>query len=613
MANIMRDYFEQFLESRGFMGNGRIESLSLWTPSYPLDCDNVCHYLHDLDRNVPIGIMSDFDCDGLMAGLVDYLGLLLLGFTNVRICSRSSRDGYEFTKDDIDRLGDIRVMITSDVGTMCVDAVSYAKQKGIFVIVTDHHTGDLFSSTYGIADCFVNPMFDKMRVGPASPNGGCAYQGYPICGAFVSYLIFERYFKLYPEEYNSMILGDLFLIRHFAGIATVSDRMPMLGQNRSIVQSMLDFYSYINPCMESSLVNGVANHPVIQNVYTNMHRFIDTIRGESRLGVNLEFVEFSLIPVINSIKRMGERTDVFYTMLFSDASQSEQCAAFLKDLNSRRKELVKSVFEQVLSEYESGMSEFRHIFLIPNDIPLGICGLVAQKMCDAIGSPVCIFQSHNGEYVGSARSFMDWHLLSEVNNSGFAICRGHEVSCGIFCNSSAFLILLDQFLDESFEKYAQKIQVSGDTRFDVIMDYDSDFRFDFHRKLRRFVRRCEKMGPFGNGFSAPLVLMKVGISNGSYTGMGANGCAHTKINLGRGLLCMLWNVDLSDIHDASEDGFLYLSGTMSYTRSAEGGFISFSCTPVPENGKELFDKLSDGRRVSVPDISFSYDMDEDAN
>ena len=124
------DYFEMFLRKRKLTKN-KIKKMMAYDGRAIKGTDEVCVFLHGLNRDTNIGLISDYDTDGLMSEVVKYLGLSLLKFSNLFISKRHIEKGYEFSGDDIDGLGDIEVLITSDVGINCQDAIAYARQKGI--------------------------------------------------------------------------------------------------------------------------------------------------------------------------------------------------------------------------------------------------------------------------------------------------------------------------------------------------------------------------------------------------------------------------------------------------------------------------------------------------
>lgn len=583
-----RDYFLQFLDSRGLNAESFLELDGDGTVPYVSGTDEVCRMFHDLPKDTAIGLLTDFDFDGCASSLIGYLGFSLMGFTNVRVLPRHAANGYDPDETCIDFLGACSVLVTADVGTSAVRAVSYARQSyGMTVVVTDHHLGGAHGDTSGIADYFVNPMFDS---------------GEPICGAMVLWTVFSRYFSLYPDV---SVMGDLKILRHFAGMATLADSMPLVGFNRRAVREMLSFLSYINPPVESCVVGFTATHPLVANVVWNLHRFVDRFfqvdpydpdAGFRRGSVDQDFVEYKLIPAVNSIKRMDGCTDLFLRCFFGSDSDSAQAQCALMELNESRKNLVSRLYGDILDRMESGQEAHRHVFVLPSGNPAGICGLVAQKLSEALTGPCAVFlPMEDGSFSGSARAPFGYPFLTLVNASGFASCAGHNPACGCTTASGAQMELLEDFLEDSFSKWMQsQVRPDASGGFDILMDVCADF-YSFHRRVRHLLSDLKKAGPFGSGFPRAQVLLKVPVRDVLCSGFGLSGTAHTRVNLGNGVRCLLWNQTVADVADRVRDGSLYLAGTCSRSFTPDGPGVDFSCTALD---------LSDPSCASVP-VRFS--------
>lgn len=603
----MQDYFEQFLASRCLPPDYLFSRQRFVPPEgvsrYPLFTNDACRVLKDhLDAGYPVYLLSDFDFDGLMSGLVLYAGLHMMGFSDVSILPRDTVRGYDPLLSELDPVPDgPGLLITSDVGSMCPDLVRKAKEKGFTVIVTDHHECSLSESVDGVADVFLNPMLDEAR--------GSVYACGRICGAYVAYLLVERFFSLYPERYGGVVRSDLQVLSHFASMATVSDRMPMEGINPGHVQEMLSFFRYLNPGHAGETASGAANDCILQNICGNFHRFVAMLQGEVGTGFDMEFLEYSVIPVVNSIKRMGAATSLFYLLLLGSSSDCDANAEALFALNKARKELVEDCFSVQCAEMESGTSPFAHIFILPQDVPGGICGLVAQKLTEAMGHPcIAVQESDDGGYAGSARTFGDYPFKTSMNDSGFAVCRGHEEACGVFFLSYADMLFADAFLGTSFERHMEATDLSAPV-FDVVMDYDLDFDQDFHRRVSQFVAKADQAGPFGPGNPPPRVLLKMRASRGLFTEFGPEYAPHSRIYLGYGLQALLWRTDALSVLDDAEDGFLYFAGTMSRHRTNAGSSIQFTCHPVL-SGHSVFEQAAAGRIIEAAGEEADYDPEE---
>ncbi len=560
------DYFEMFLKKRK-LTKKKIEKMMAYDGRAIKGTDDVCRFLHSLPRDTNIGLISDYDTDGLMSEVVKYIGLGMIGFINLFIAARHIEKGYEFSRKDIDGLGSIEVLITSDTGINCQDALAYAKKKGITVIVTDHHIPNDLKSLP--ADYIINyRLDDDFLTGNTD-----------VCGAYTVYQIFERYAQLYSgeiPEYDKF-MNDLVLMRHFTAIATVADAMPLLSINHHIVREMLHFMNYINPYDRSDeIVQGVGYDGFVQNVYNNFHIFINKLTGQSYNGFDMDFLEYTVIPTVNSIKRMGADPVLFYQMLFNSPDTAAEYAERLAGLNEERKELVRHKMNE-LEEIENEDGKYQQPFkkyIFMTSAPPGIAGLLAVRMMEQGGLPAVVLNDtpvYDGNlgkkvYKGSVRCPHAYQFLSNVNRSGFAYCAGHECECGI----SVFADKLQPFFDFLSQEFDTVFPVEEDCnirkdrnafidKFDIHMDFDSNI-FDFEKDGECLIDDLKKYAPYGKGFEPPRIMLSFKKQHGLVKPIKDN--RHTKISLAPTFSCLLWNTVPEEVIPADADT-VYLTGNLS--------------------------------------------------
>ncbi len=589
-------YIEQFLAKRGLTDELYNEIMS-YTPSYIKGTDEFCKVLHDSPRSIRIGLITDYDTDGFMAGIVNFLGLHLLGFTSVVISDRHVEKGYEFDIADVAGLGKVDMVITSDVGISCVEAVNYAKSLGIKTIVTDHHV-PTDGCSMNNADIIIDYMLD----------GEFQSDNPAVCGAYTAYQVFERYFELYGSEFQdiSSIKSDLLLIRHFAAVATVSDAMPLIGVNHCIVKDMIHFFNYINPAdLDDDIVNGVSHDGYIQNVYNNLHRFVKLGADQYYNGFDMKFLEYTMIPIMNSIKRMCADTKLVYTMFFGDKDNSEEAANAMIELNTTRKVLVNDLFDRIFLQRAEQLFEDM-IYMV--NAPAGVLGLIAQKIITETGLPTVVLSSEPrldtrlGEFVydGSVRS-PEWYMfLSRVNSSGIAKCSGHEPACAITVPVSR-LMEFHHFLHDEISRYGNIVEkpVSKSdilASFDVVLDFDEN-AVDFVPDVNQFMIDLKQYGPFGKGFPAPNILLKFNKVHGAFShlkaytetdeaGQEVEKYKHVKITVAPHFDVLLWNTEDAQVMNSMDESIVCLTGYLTESYYNNERYINFVASPVL-NGMEV--------------------------
>lgn len=395
-----------------------------------------------------------------------------------------------------------------------------------------------------------------------------------VCGAYTVYQIFERYAKLYSDEIpdNDKFMNDLVLLRHFAAIATVADAMPLLSINHHVVGEMLHFMNYINPFDKSDgIVQGVCCNGMLQNVYNNFHAFINVLTEPSYNDFDMTFLEYSVIPAINSIKRMGADTMLFYNMLFGSPETASANARQLAELNEARKELVSNKMDELEGKYEQPFGKY--IFM--TTAPLGVAGLLAVSMMNKNGLPAVIlndsplYDEKLGKkvYKGSVRCPHIYHFLSNVNKSGLALCAGHECECGITVIADKLHefhdFLLSEFEGLDFMEDTPDISKDKDAfldTFDIHMDFDANI-FDFEHDGEQLVDNLKKYAPYGKGFEPPHIILSFKREHGLMVPIKDN--QHTKISLAPAFSCLLWNTVPEEIVSADRTDTVYLTGQLS--------------------------------------------------
>jgi single-stranded-DNA-specific exonuclease len=572
------NYFEQFLNSRKLDAEA-LNKLFSYEKVYIEGTDVTCDILHSLPRDVKIGCLSDYDTDGIFAGVCNFLGLHLLGFRNVSIAHRDVTRGYSFTALDIDNMGDVDIIITSDVGISCYEAIAYAKSKGIYVIVTDHHIPVQGGISNNQADILIDWLLDKKF----------AAKSCEVCGAYTVYQIYERYVELYPNDFVKLseVQSDLVKIRHLAAIATVADSMSLTGRNHYIVSQMLKFFNYINPMnANDDIVKSVCYNPVVQNVYNNLHTFISASLDAYYVGFDMRFLEYSIIPVINCIKRMADNVAIVYNMLFGTPEMAAEAAQYMVELNAARKELVADLFETMYTNHEDQL--FDNLIYV-TDGPGGVLGLLAAKVMNATGLPSVVlnktlrFDDETGVWVydGSIRSPKWYPFFSRAMESGYATCSGHEFACAITVPVQ-HLADFYQYLLSDIERYGifTDVPVTKAQRlegFDVVLDYDENF-FDFIPDVEQFMFDMKEHAPFGVGFPEPEILLRFNKVHGSFKTLKDG--IHTKITIAPNFDVLLWNTTIEEVEASTDKDIVFVKGYLATSYFQGKQSINFVAEPV---------------------------------
>ncbi len=359
-----------------------------------------------ISRGEVIGVYGDYDVDGVCGTvqLVDFIRRL--GGQAIYYIPNRLKEGYGLNKRGVDTLAEqhASLLITVDCGISAHEEVAYAKEKGLAVIVIDHHQ---VSDMHLPADAVINPH-----------QPGCPSGGLHLCAAAVAFY-FTAAVKRTLEDDGLQIGIDLRDNLDVVALATVADVMPLQHENRVFVAYGLN-----------------------------------QIRRRRRLGINMLLevagvdvehvragqIGFQIGPRINAIGRLDQAHIAVELLLTEFATEARQGAMTLEQANQSRRnierETVEAAIQQIETVYamptEAAPNGGEHFALIVADAEWhpGVVGIVASRLVDRYGRPVIVI-GRDGK--GSGRSipaFNLYHALCECD-SWLLGYGGHSHAAGI--------------------------------------------------------------------------------------------------------------------------------------------------------------------------------------
>ena len=337
-----------------------------------------------------ICIIGDYDTDGVNSTSSQYRFLLLaIKYLNEKLDNPNPakvmyyiphrfEDGYGITPKVIDKVllrnPKTDVLITCDNGIVAFEAAEYAKQKGLQLIITDHHL-PLDNGKLPEADIIVNPN----RLDDDYPFKG-------ISGTVVVYKLFCEFAKQYCPEHLDQFLSFV----DFAGISVISDVMNVTYENRVYLKETLDIF------------NGQSKYP-LRFAWVAM---IESLRRSKKLEADHVFTEkdfgFLFSPMLNAQSRVfGDASAGVETFLSTSTAEVREKAEFLISVNEKRKQISNESFARANETDHTGKS----VIVIRDDLlGDGFIGLVAGKITEKYNRPSVVFtEGHDGVLKGSAR------------------------------------------------------------------------------------------------------------------------------------------------------------------------------------------------------------------
>ena len=463
------------------------EQAPLSDPFLMKDMDKaVARIQQALSAAEPIVIFGDYDVDGVTATAILYEYLTNLG-GQVR-CKLPTRDGggYGISKDVLGKLAKkgYTFVITVDNGVSAVEEAAYAKELGIDLVITDHH---LPPDPLPEAVAVVDPK----RADDTSPFK-------ELCGAGVAFKLCAALEGCSPEEMLD-VCGDL------AAIGTVADVMPLVGENRTIVQE------------------GLA--PLQESVRPGIAALLDSA-GLAGKTITSENISYGLAPRINAAGRMDSAAIALKLLLCEDEEQATGIAARLAEINTERQAVEQEILAAAKTQLEADprRANDRVIVVAGEGWHPGVLGIVAGRLCEQYGRPAIVISLTNGEGRGSGRASNGFNL-----HGGLSACAAHLIRYGGHAAAAGLLVE-----EEKLPAFRAAINAWASREYPV--PEPARLLVDAEAKIAELsvsnVMELTKLAPFGSGNHQPVFLLRGAVLDGTWP-LGAEG-RHCRIRLRQG-------------------------------------------------------------------------------
>ncbi|MFZ2205607.1 MAG: single-stranded-DNA-specific exonuclease RecJ [Minisyncoccia bacterium] len=465
----------------------------LHDPFLMRDMEKACVRIFEaMEAREKIVIYADYDCDGIPGAVILQDLFKKIGYSNfeVYIPQRNS-EGYGLNLTAIKQFSEsgVNLLITVDLGITAVEEVAQAKVDGIDVIITDHH---IPQATLPHAYAILNPKVDE-------------YPEQMLCGAGVAFKLVQGFLKKYGSYYrgesgvsnflpaelatlkqssSAKLLTPLSLgwekwLLDMAGLATLSDMVPLLGENRAIASFGI---KVLRKSPRPGLVKLLAKMSIDQRYLTE------------------DDVGFMIAPRLNAASRMDNPLRAFELLATNDLVEADMLAKHLSKINDDRKLIVANIMREVGKKFE--LREMREVIVIGNpEWRVGVLGLVAGKICDEYKRPVFVWGRDENDCIkGSCRSegsVSVVELMTETREY-FMEFGGHEMAGGFTVDNKKI-----HFLEESLSLAFGKLKRD---------QKETEISFDVKAGLSivnmRSWRDLEKLAPFGLANPKPIFFFE---------------------------------------------------------------------------------------------------------
>lgn len=468
----------RIIRNRDITGDEAIEEYLNGTladiPSWKLlkDIDKAVEIISGkIDSGTKMRIIGDYDIDGVTATYILLKGFKRLGANVDTYIPDRVEDGYGIHDHLIKKAMEdgIDTIVTCDNGISASSQITYAKELGMTVVVTDHHevpfTDTEEGRTYILppADAIINPK-----------QADCTYPNKNICGAVVAMkLVFALYEKYrLPEEEKEDFLEP-------AAIATVGDIMDLQGENRILVKE------------------GLARLPFTKN--KGLKALIRAIGLEDQKITSYD-IGFRLGPCINASGRLDTAMRSLALLQSEDEEEAAKLAGDLKALNDSRKALTEKGTEEAYKLIESSdLKNDRVMVVFLPECHESLAGIIAGRIREKYHKPTFVLTRGEKSLKGSGRSTENYSMYEELVKCDSLLVQygGHPMAAGLSIE------------EENVEKFRQTLNDNCTlTEEDMIPKIVIDVPMPISYINEELVEQLSILEPFGKGNTKPLFAQK---------------------------------------------------------------------------------------------------------
>ena len=397
-------------------------------PFLMMDMERAAHrILEAIHAGEQIVVYGDYDVDGMTSTTLLMKNLRALGGTVSYYIPNRFTEGYGLNGAALRQIAaeGCGLLVTVDCGISSADVV--AQMDGAMdIIITDHHLpGAVLPPAYAV----INPH-----------RADCPYPFKELAGVGVAFKLVQALWQLEEER---LYADDLDIV----ALGTVADLVPLVGENRKLVQAgLLRMTERPSP--------GIAA--------------LVRVSGCEGKAINTGIVGFQLAPRLNAAGRIETARRGVELLTAADAHEADRIAAELNALNTERRDLEQDILTEAESMLGGFTPDVPAIVVAGEDWNAGVIGIVASRLVEKYYRPSIVLTRQGDVYKGSCRSIAGLHMYDAL-----AACRdtliqfgGHAMAAGLTleCNRledfrCAFANYVNTHLN--YEDFTPKISIEA--------------------------------------------------------------------------------------------------------------------------------------------------------
>ncbi len=408
----------------------------------------------------PVAVCGDYDADGMTSTALLVGVLQRLGARPVAAIPSRQEEGYGLNPAMVERLAaeGVALLVTVDNGIAAREALEEARQRGVEVILTDHHTIPQERPPY------------LALLHPACTPEGSPFRG--LAGVGLAFVLAQALSQRLGSRHGLETARDLFCI------GTIADMAPLLGVNRRWLLDGL-------PRLRASRLEGL--------------RALQRVAGLEEQSVDAQAVGFQLAPRINAVGRLGDPALVVELLTTEDPERALELARECESLNRQRRELCEAIEAEALALVEAdGPRRSCFLLLAQNHWHHGVIGIVASRLVERYGRPVALLAGEGqGRMRASVRAPRGFAVDAALQACSELLERhgGHPAAGGFTVRAERLAPLQERL--EALAATWMENEGGG-----PVVEPDALLRLE--RIELPFWRDLQRLEPFGIGHETPV-------------------------------------------------------------------------------------------------------------
>jgi single-stranded-DNA-specific exonuclease len=412
-----------------------------------------------------VGIYGDYDVDGVTATALLVQVIRDLGGLATYYIPRRGEEGYGLHQEALAELAShTQLVVTVDCGITAMAEAEFARDKGLDLIITDHHQpGEVLPKALAI-------------VNPNRPD--CQYPTKELAGVGVAFKLAHAVALLVTQ--NTQAADEIVLpYLDLVALGTVADVVPLRGENRTLVHMGLERFARVS---------------------TGLGALVEVAGlGDKELSVGS--LAFGLAPRINALGRLDDASVAVRLLLTQDAQEARQLAETLDATNRERQAIEARVTEEAMTKVEKEIDlekDWAIVLASPQWHP-GVIGIVASRLVEKYHRPTILISLAEEPGRGSGRSIEGFDLHKALQSLGSMLERygGHKMAAGLSVRHEVIPRLRQGFgeiarAELTKENLVPKLRIDAKVGLDEINE--------------GLLEELNRLAPYGVGNPQPILM-----------------------------------------------------------------------------------------------------------